>query len=494
MTSANRLRVSYVMEETPGVTPSTPRMKLARLTSETLAAAPEYIDSDEIRSDRMLNDPILVGQSSTGGISFELSYPQNATFLSDAFRSVLYNDWQNTPERDNDGTADSVITAVTNSTDVFTVTTGAAFVAGQLLRSTGFSNAANNTIAKVTTGGTTSVAVLGAGLVAEAAPPGTARLKVVGFEGASGDITALADGLGSTALDFTTLGLRVGQWVKIGGAADGTTFGFLVSAGSVARAAAYARIAAAPTATKLTLDNLPAGWTTDSGTGKTIRVWFGDQLKNGVTPAPMTIERGFMGQSSPTYIVNRGMHGGQLDIEVAAKAKITGTVAFTGMSGSQSTTTLDASPDAATTSQVMAGSANVGRLSEAGTQLVSPNWARRVTFSINSNLRAIDAVDSVGPVAVNEGENTVTGQLETYFGSNATLQKFYDGTVTSLNARVGKNNQAVIFQIPRATLRGGGNPSVSGKNTDVMTMFDFTGSADPATGASIIMDRMEYVV
>jgi hypothetical protein len=31
----------------------------------------------------------------------------------------------------------------------------------------------------------------------------------------------------------------------------------------------------------LTLDNKPAGWGTDSGAGKTIKVWFGDQIRNG---------------------------------------------------------------------------------------------------------------------------------------------------------------------------------------------------------------------
>lgn len=492
MTSSNRVRVSYALESTPGVTPTTPRMKAVRLTGESLSGAPEYIDSDELRDDRMNADPIMVGQTSGGGINFELSYPHPQTFLSDAMRAALFSDWLNTPERDNDGVADSVITAVAATTDEFTVTTGAAFIAGQLLRATGFGNAANNGVWKITTGGTTSVAVLGANLVAETAPPAAARLKVVGFEGASGDITALADGIGSTALDFTTLGLRKGQWIKIGGTNDATTFAFLVTAGSVARAASWARITAI-SATKLSLDNLPTGWTTDSGTSKTIRVWHGDQLKNGVTPVPMTIERGFMGQAVPTYIVNRGMQAGQLELTMEAKQKITGAFTFTGLTAAQSTTTLDASPDAATTNQVMAGSANVGRLAEGGTRLTSPNWARRVSFTVNANLEAQDAVDNFGAVYIREGENTVTGQIDTYFGSNAVLQKFYDGTVTSLNGRVAKNNQAVVIQIPRATLRGGGNPSAGGKNQTVTAQFDFSGALDPETGANVIFDRLEFV-
>ncbi len=129
---------------------------------------------------------------------------------NEGFQSLMFNAWQNTPQRDNDGMAASIITDIADTTDVVTVTTGPAFAAGHLVRMTGFSNVANNGVFKVTTGSATVPAMLGANFAAEAAPPAAARMKVVGFEGAAGDITALADGLGSTALDFTGLGLRVG--------------------------------------------------------------------------------------------------------------------------------------------------------------------------------------------------------------------------------------------------------------------------------------------
>lgn len=492
MTSANRVVAKYVIESTAGETPVTPRMKTIRMTGESLMGAPTYVDSDEIRADRMMADPIMVGQDSSGSINFEQSYPHPKTFLSDVIKAVLFSEWINTPERDNDGTADSVITAVTGTTDVFTVTTGDAFLANHLLKASGFETSANNGVFKVTTGGTTSVTVLGANLVTEAAPLATARLKVVGYEATSGDVTALADGLGSTTLDFTTLNLPIGSWIKIGGAADATQFAFLVTAGAPARAAAWARVSAAPTATKLTLDNLPANWTTDSGTGKTIRIWFGDLIKNGVTPVPMTIERGFLGQAVPTYIVNRGMQAGQMDLTWTAKEKLTGSVTFTGLTAAQSTTTLDAVADDSTVSRVMAGSANVGRLAEGGTRLTSPNWARSLSLSINANLEVQDAVDNFGGVYIREGENTVTGTIETYFGSNAVLAKFYDGTVTSINARAAKDNQAIIVQVPRVTLRGGGNPQATGKNTTVMASYELSGSIDPLTNSNIMFSRLEF--
>ena len=76
-------------------------------------------------------------------------------------------------------------------------------------------------------------------------------MKVVGFQAASGDITATATGLGSTSLDFTTLGLAVGQWIKIGGSATADKFA-TAALNSTARITAIA-------ATALTLDHLPHG-------------------------------------------------------------------------------------------------------------------------------------------------------------------------------------------------------------------------------------------
>ncbi len=140
----------------------------------------------------------------------------------------------------------------------------------------------------------------------------------------------------------------------------------------------------------------------------------------------------------------------------------------------------------------MAANANVGRLGVNQVQLGSPNWAKGFTLQINNNLRTLDAVDSDAPVAINDGECTVTGKMTTYFGSATEVQAFYDGTPRGINARVGKNGQALIFQVPRAVYRGGGNPQATAKNTDVMADFDYQASQDALTNAHVILDRMEY--
>jgi hypothetical protein len=292
--------------------------------------------------------------------------------------------------------------------------------------------------------------------------------------------------LGSTALDFTTLGLIPGQWLKI----DSTTTanGFATTANND-----WVRISGTITTTAIPLDNLPSGWGVDSGTSKTIAVYFGDYIQNGTTQTSLSIERGFMDQTTPTYIVNTGMVVNTYDITMTSKAVISGAVAFLGMGGSQSTTALDASIDANTTGQIMAANANVGRVGENGSTLISPNWAHSLKFQINNNNRQLEAIDSTSPVGINSGECTVTGTIETYFGSNSQLAKFYAGTVTSINSRVAKNSQALIWQFPRVTYKGGGNPSAGGKNADVMASFDFSSTYDSGlTLKQVQLDRVEY--
>ncbi|MHC2251034.1 hypothetical protein ACVILK_000726 [Bradyrhizobium embrapense] len=492
MTSANRTQVTLVRETTPGVTPTTPRMRKVRMTGESLQYGPTYVDSEEIRDDRMLGDPIKTNQASSGGLNGEISYPDDGSPLSEILMSAFESVWVNTPQFFNDGVADSIITDAGTTASTYAVASGGAAVkVGMLVRASGFGQAANNQVFRASAStGTTIVGA--AGLVAEAAPPGTAKLKVVGFAGVAGDITALVDGLGSTALDFTTLGLVVGQWIKVGGGADITQFAFLVTAGAKARAAAYARVTAIA-AQKLTLDNLPSGWAADAGTGKTIWAFFGDQIKNGVLPNSVTIERGFLGQPVPSYIVNIGMQANTFNVDMQSGDKLKWQATFTGLGGSIGTVPLDASPDPVTTGVVMAANANVGRLGVNQVQLGAPNWAKGFSIQINNNLRTLDAVDSDAPVAINDGECTVTGKVTTYFGSATEVQAFYNGTPRPINSRISKNGQALIFQVPRAVYRGGGNPQATAKNTDVMADFDYQASQDVVTNAHVLLDRLEYV-
>lgn len=486
MTSTNRVQIAHVRETTFGTTPGSPRMRLGRMTSDSLEWRPEYMDSEELRADRMLNDSIKVMQASAGGVNGELSYPDDDTWWSDIIRSAMFNTWVSHPSWFNDGTADSVITDAGTTTDTYVVASGGTNAkVGHLVRATGFTNAANNKTAfRVASVTSTTIVGSSLSLTAEAAPPANARLKVVGFEGASGDIVAQASGIATSALNFVTLGLQVGMWIKIGGTASVNRFATAANNG-------WARVTAV-LASILTLDNLPSGWATDNGSGKQVQVWICDMIKNGVTRTGLTIEKGYMAQTTPTYLSYYGMVANTLEFNLANRQKINLAANFMGLGGAVGTVALDAGYDAATTRQIMASHNNVGRLAEGGSALTSPNWIREWSININNNLRQLEAVDSQSPVDIQAGECTVTGRFTSYFGSSTVLAKFYSGAATALNARVNKDNQAVLFDVPRAVYRGGGNPGVQGKNQDVVLALDYQASLDTTMNALLLINRAEY--
>ncbi|RLP22266.1 phage tail tube protein [Mesorhizobium sp. YM1C-6-2] len=487
MSDANRMRLTSVREATLGTTPNTPRMRTARVTGEQIRFAPVFVNSNELRDDRMNSDPIKVNEQNNGAVPGELSYPVDNWPFSDWLESLFCSEWDNTPTFDNDGTADSVVTDAGTTTDTYVVASGgSAVVAGHLVRATGFSNSANNQIFRAASSTTTTIVGSSLSLSAETAPPAAAKLKVIGFQGTSGDIAAAADGLTSSSLDFTSLGLNIGGWIKIGGSAAGDKF-------ATAACNGWARITAIAQ-NALTLDNLPTGWTTDAGTGKTLKVWFGDQLKNGVLTLGQTIERGFMGQQTPTYQVSRGMVAGQGEFGFVSEQIATTSITFTGMTGAQGAVTLDASPDAATMNPVMAAAVNVGRIAENGTAVGGPNYIRSARFTIQNNLRPIGGIRSdglVGPEDIGKGSVDVGVALETYFGSNSLLSKLFSGVATNINVRIAKDSQAMIWGVPRLTYTDGA-ANATAKNTDAMLPLTGQASKDTLTSAHIILDRLEY--
>lgn len=358
--STNRVRLALCVEATRGALPGTPRFRTERMTGESLKIAQNYKDSGEIRADRMESDPVPTDRVSNGGLNCEFFFPKNLSTLSEKLRSVMYNDWTLTAERDNDLTAASAITAITSTQ--FTVANGPAFVAGNMVYSSGQNTSANNGLF-ILTGGSATTAVT-TGLTADASPAASGRIKVVGQQGASGDIAATSTGLTSTALDFTTLSLSAGRWIKL------QNF-----AGTVLNNN-WARVSSAPTAHVLPLDNLPTGWAPDAGTGATIQIFFGDQIKNGVTERPLAIERTFLDQTVPTSILQLGMIAEKWDVKIASKAEITQSFDWMGTTVQEGHTASGSSYDPALTLPIMAANANIGAIMEAGALLRSTNPVR----------------------------------------------------------------------------------------------------------------------
>lgn len=482
MSDSNFTQVARVTETTWGTTPGSPVATKVRVTQESFKFAVNYIRSEEIRQDRLTPDTIQTGARANGGFGMELSYGA----FDEEIESLFFSTWQKIAEITNSA-ADTEITAVTDSSDTFTVAAGgSAFKAGHLVRTSGFTNSANNGLFKVSSSTGTTVVVAGTPtLTDEAAPPQGAKIKAVGFEGASGDITATASGLGSTSLNFTTLGLTVGQWIKIGGGSAGNMF-------ATALLNDWARITAIA-ATALTLDNKPSGWTTDNGASKTIRVWFGDYIRPGSTRKSFTYEKVVTSMTTPLYRRYRGMIANSMNLTIEASQIVTGSFDFLGKDEVTSTSSMDASPDEAPQNDIMNAVTDVGRIAENGSVISAANPIKRQTLTISNNLREQMAIGTLGLIGVGVGDFDVTGEIQTYFGDNTLYDKYVNGTATSFNTRIVQDNKAVVFTIPRCKFEDADAAS-GGRNQDVMCTLQYRALRDnDLTLTSFQMDRFsEY--
>lgn len=163
------------------------------------------------------------------------------------------------------------VNSVDGTTETYSVDAGAALAAGMLVYASGWAMPENNGLKTVASGTATTV-VVNEDVVDETAP-GSARLYVVGVRGATGDLEIDTEGnLISTTLDFTTLGLVVGQYIHIGGQAAANRFATADNFG-------LARVVTV-SANKVELLSRGTTFTTDNGAGQDVDILFSGFCRN----------------------------------------------------------------------------------------------------------------------------------------------------------------------------------------------------------------------
>lgn len=497
--SANLVKLSLVREVTLGTVPATPQWEPMRYTGESLTGSPRTVLSDEIVTGRMVADLVQVGRDVAGGVDFEWSYHRYGHGGLDlALEGALCATWTKTSEKDNNGTADSAITDVAVTTGIFTTTSvSPAWAIGMLVRATGFTDTAINRIFRASAGSATSLTPTVVAGGAEAAPPGTARLKCLGVQGASGDLAAVTsggNGITSTALNWTTFGLAVNQWVRIGTEAGGDAFSF---AGTAANNG-YARISIIA-AGKLSFDVVPTGWAADTAAGKTIRVFFGDYVRNGTTVLGHSIEAQHT-DLAPVYRLFKGMVVNTISMALASQAIVRGTVGFLGMGVAVSTTrTAGSTDDTAETADVLNAAGNVGRVAENGVAL-SGVYMLENTLNLANNARQQPAVGGLGTsdpysfVGVALGRMVVSGTARFYFANETLLNKALNSTASSLDWMIkDAAGNTFLVDVPKVKFATAQAPA-AGLDQDVVLEMNWQAlKYTPPTGADyqVHLQRLE---
>lgn len=503
MSEANRTAVRVAKETSFRTVPGTPHFQEMRITSESVSYTPTTEVSSEIDSTRQIKDLILTGFEAGGDIGAEYSIGN----MDVVMEGIMCGDWNRTPEVFNGaswkyGASATRISAVSATAITLAATsvlsgssinaTGAVFAVGMLVQASGFADAGNNRLIRMSSAGSATSLTITAGVV-DAAPLDTARLKVVGFEGVAGDITAVTVGgnaLVATALNFTTLGLSVGQWVKI--SAEGGAYSFAATAN-----AGYARISAI-TATRLSFDIAPVGWVADAAAGKTIRVYYGDTIRNGVNEYSYRIEKEYNLNVGTRYMYFLGMSPTSMAVSADTRAVITQTVTFLGSEGTI--------PDAArlagavtlpaTTGSVLDSSNSVPLILENNAPLGQYNYVSSFAFTLDNGLRAQSAIGQPGAVGLGLGRSDLSGTLATYFGDETLLTKLINNTASSatFSLRDVANAKADLWDVPRLKYSAG-VPEITGVDTDIFASLTFQALRDVAGGRdyTVMLCRFDYL-
>lgn len=365
------------------------------------------------------------------------------------------------------------VTAVdvdTSNPDEYEVASTTGFLAGSLIKGFNFTNSANNGLNVVTAiVSDTSVEVGDGQLTDEASPPSTAYIQVVGFRSASGDVDVDVSGdlpvLTSSTLDFTTLGLVVGQWIYIGGDLSANQFTNSENNG-------FKRIRSIA-ANALTLDKSPTAMVTEANTTKLVDIYFGDVLRNesgtSIARKSFHLERtlGAPDDSSPSQIQSeyiKGAVANELSFNIPSADLVTTDLSFIGIDHVQregSAGPLQSSVVNPQAANVFNTSSDFSRIKMSAVSSTDESvtalfaFITEATITINNNLSANKAVGTLGAFDITAGTFTVSGSLTAYFSNVTAIQAVRNNSDITIDMAMVKNNQGIVIDLPLIALGDG---------------------------------------
>lgn len=403
------------------------------------------------------------------------------------------------------GTSNFSPSAVTNaSPSTYTVASGGALAAGTLLYGRGFTNSANNGLQVVgSSSSSTTIKVTGT-LVSET-PPSNAILQVVGYRGNAGDLQINSSGnLISSSLDFTTLGLYVGQSIWVGGDASANSFFQAANRG-------YARVTAIA-AHQLTLDKTSQSFVTDDGTStgsggtpRSIDIFIGRFVRNVAGNSTDYLEQSYQFElyypnlqtpgPGDMYEYALGNYANQLGFDLPLTNKAALTVAFIGTNTPVPTTTraTNASTSlAALRTTAYNTTSNVARLralnaDESG--LTTDFKSLKIT--LNNNVTPEKVIALLGAKYLNVGILDVNIEAELIFTNAAVINALVNNTPVSMDFAVRNSDGAITVEVPSMVFATGVRDFPI--NQSVLLKATATAFVDPTLSTSVGITVFGYV-
>lgn len=492
--STNEVSIGYVIETALGTPPASPTWKLLEPNSiGTYGADITTVSREPISKNRQRKKGTTTDLDSSVEFEADLTLDHFIDF-AEAFVHAVFNGPVNFSDEDTDQ-----CTAVTGS-DSYTVDANGDLAEDTLIFAQGFTNDANNGLKEVATGATGTDIPVEETLVAEASPPSTCEISVAGFRSAIGDLDVASVSGGvvtitSTALDFTTLGLTVGQEVYFGGEAAINKF-------SNAENVGYGRLLTIA-ANQITFDKTDQTWVTEANTTQLVDIYFNRFLRNVAVDDVDYIERSFHfeatypdlgGIGTDEYEYAKGNRANEMTFNLPLTDKATIGFGFIGTDTEPPTTTrLSGSTTIQPTKDVAFNtSADIARLRIQQTDYTDiTSYFKSLTLTLNNNVSPEKVLALLGAAFMNTGNFFVDVESQILFTDSAVPTAIRNNETLTMDFIVKNDNGAIAFDFPSITL-GGGDKELPVNETVLMNT---TGMAfeDADLGTSIGISLFPFI-
>lgn len=448
----NAVTLALIEEASPGVLPGSPQFEYLEPNDiNAFGATITKIARNPISLDRAPRKGTPVDLDSVVDIAADLTMSQFLTlgqgFMFSTFTAV-------------GDSAQSTFFPTAVVATGYTVPANGDINQSLLIFARGFTNPENNGL-KVVDAASTTTEIKAPGLVVEGSPPVTARVDICGFRTAVGDLDVDASGnLTSTVLDFTTLGLTLGQSLFVGGEAVANQFTTAANYGA-------ARVAIAPAAALLTLEKTQQAFVLEANTTQLVDLYFGpflrdvDQADADFAERTFQVEAQYVGltDASPQYAYSKSNQPNVVSMIMAGQDKATMGIAMIGTDTDNPTSIRAAAATFVDPIQTEAFNTSADfirlRVQEADeTGLFT--LIKNATFTINNGITAEKVLATLGGIAMNFGDFVVTGNMEALFTSGLVIAAIRNNDTVGLDWLLRNGDGGILFDIPEMTLGNGG--------------------------------------
>lgn len=447
-----------------------------------------------INPSRQRKKGVVTDLDASGGFSQDMTQT-NLTRLMQGF--FFANIREKTTTLPMNGTA-VPLTGIVASTKTYSAASGlGSFLAGSLVKATGFTNSANNGLKKVASKTSTTVVVVET--CADETPSATATLETVGFQFASGDVTFTMNGdlvrLNSAAITMTTLGLIAGEWIYVGG--DTAIMTPALNSG-------FARVSSIA-AGYIEFDKTSWEGSADTASGKTVQIFFGSVIRNESDPALIVkksynIERTLGSDANGVmseYLV--GAVANELTINIPQADKVTVDLSFVAVDNEQrngTTGVKGGTRPSLTESDSFNTTSDFSRIKLATVSATDSSpvalfaFATELSITVKNNVSPDKAIAVLGAFDITAGTFEIDGKLTAYFADIDAVAAVRNNTDITIDLVMVKENAGILLDIPLLSL-GDGRLNVE-KDKPIMLPLNLMG-AESSFGHSMLYQNFPYL-